>query len=303
MTFPGALVTATELAVGGLSNTNIKVWCDHSAEPLRLRLFRRGADVAELEHAVMQRVAPDVPLPRCHCTSTDGPDGRPYAIYDWVDGERLENADLGLAARRDIGRDIGRILAAIHRTRFERTGYLNNHLEVSEPFDVSGAGLVRFARSVLESDRGRDRLGSDTALEFLAWLDRNAGSLDGPDANTAVLCHGDFGASNLIVSARAGHWRVVAVLDWEYACAGTPFGDLGNLLRPPLGTATGFEAAVIDSYRSAGGTLPANWKDLALLTDLFAWLEFLGREPLHESVIASARSRIAFTMDAVNIDA
>jgi len=89
------------------------------------------------------------------------------------------------------------------------------------------------------------------------------------------------------------------VLDWEYACAGTATGDLGNLLRPPFDTAAGFEAAVIGGYRNAGGTLPDRWKDLALLADLFAWLEFLGRAQLDRNVANSARHRIVYTMNAI----
>ncbi len=303
-TFPDARLTRTQPATGGLSNTNIKVWIDLRDAPLRLRLFHRGSEVAELEHAVSHRLGSEVPLPRCHVASSRGPDGRPYAIYDWVAGERLENAVLDHRARSEVGHDIGRTLATIHRVRFDRTGFLNGRLEVGKTFDASGAGLRQFARSVLDTERGRERLGTDFTRTFLEWLDRTTHLLDRSDL-TAVLCHGDFGASNLIVhnifNNETGRWRLAAVFDWEYACAGTPVGDLGNLLRPPLDTAPGFEQAVIDGYRSAGGSLPANWKDLALLSDLFAWIEFLGRAALDDAIAATARSRMAFTMQAVRI--
>jgi hypothetical protein len=59
--------------------------------------------------------------------------------------------------------------------------------------------------------------------------------------------------------------HIAAVVDWEFAfSSGSPFIDLGNLLRPPLGDLPGFEEAVADGYRAAGRVLPDDWRRRSL---------------------------------------
>jgi len=45
------------------------------------------------------------------------------------------------------------------------------------------------------------------------------------------LVHGDFNPTNVLINKRV----VSGVLDWEYGHSGTPYMDIGNLLRntPP----------------------------------------------------------------------
>ena len=89
---------------------------------------------------------------------------------------------------------------------------------------------------------------------------------------------------------------MAAVLDWEFAFAGSPFFDLGNLLRPPLGSRPGFADAVAAGYRTAGGDLPPEWRRMAALADLFSWAEFLTRPTVSDAVVNTARQRITETM-------
>lgn len=117
-------------------------------------------------------------------------------------------------------------------------------------------------------------------------------------ARTAAPClvHGDFGGSNLLVRQEAGHWAVAAVLDWEFAFAGVPFVDFGNLLRPPLGDRPGFAAAVAAGYRLAGGDLPEDWRHRSRVIDLFAWLQFLARPDASDALITDACQMVAATI-------
>jgi aminoglycoside phosphotransferase (APT) family kinase protein len=41
--------------------------------------------------------------------------------------------------------------------------------------------------------------------------------------------HGDFNPKNLLVDPESG--VVTGLVDWEFAHAGSPYADLGNLLR------------------------------------------------------------------------
>jgi aminoglycoside phosphotransferase (APT) family kinase protein len=89
---------------------------------------------------------------------------------------------------------------------------------------------------------------------------------------------------------------VAAVLDWEFAFSGSPFFDLGNLLRPPLGDMPGFEQAVHDGYVDAGGVLPTRWRQMSLLQDLLAWADFLNRPNTNAALIRDGRTIIMRTM-------
>ena len=82
------------------------------------------------------------------------------------------------------------------------------------------------------------------------------------------------------------------MVDWEYAFSGTPFFDLGNLTRPPLGETPGFTAAVERGYRGAGGELPTDWLRRSRLADLFSWTDFLNRPNPSETLIADARAMV-----------
>jgi aminoglycoside phosphotransferase (APT) family kinase protein len=86
--------------------------------------------------------------------------------------------------------------------------------------------------------------------------------------------------------------RVTAVLDWEFAFSGSPFFDLGNLLRPPLGDRPGLAAAVAAGYRRAGGQLPEDWRRMSELVDLMAWADFLNRPTTGEDLIRDAHAMI-----------
>lgn len=293
--FPQARICDVIPAEGGFSNTNLRVQIRNPDRQLRVRVFHRGAEVAHLELAVAQRLCDHVPIPYCHDFDESGPDGRPVAIYDWVEGERLEQAQIDAHQGMAVARDCGRILAAIHAVRFPQTGLLDANLRVREPFAAGAAGLVDFASSRFANSDARDRIGQPLADAFEGWLPGAAGALDA--ISDATLCHGDFGASNLIVRrGEAGDWGIVAVLDWEYACSGTVFGDLGNLLRPPLGEREGFSEDVAAGFRDAGGSLPENWLTLTRLSDLFAWIEFASRALIDESVLETVRERISATM-------
>jgi len=89
-----------------------------------------------------------------------------------------------------------------------------------------------------------------------------------------------------------------AIVDWEFACSGTPFFDVGNLLRPPVGLLPAFVDGFVDGYQGGGGSLPPDWKRLGELSDLFAWIEFLGRVECPRQVVDSARASILRTMGA-----
>jgi aminoglycoside phosphotransferase (APT) family kinase protein len=184
------------------------------------------------------------------------------------------------------------VLARIHAIRFDRHGELDQHLQVCEPYGVQGDGLLRHVRELAESARVRERLGDALVRGVVAvwqesWRDVTIWT------NDPSLVHGDFGPTNLLQTPDGR----LSVLDWEFGSSFSPALDFGNLLRPPLEDAEGFQAGLASAYTRSGGYLPGGWQKLALLVDSVNWLHFAARLDCHDLVIADARARLARTIE------
>lgn len=290
------VLRVTELS-GGLANTNLRLDLD-GHPPVVLRLYQRDPTQAAKERAIHTLASGrEISAPRLLGGGDDPATGLPFALLDWIDGQRLDEAARRLddAELPPLARAVGAALAAIHAVTFDRSGFLDASLTVAQPVDVGSAGLIGFLRHALVDGPGGDRLGRDVARRLIAFAEREAALLDrwpGPPC----LTHSDFGGTNILVRHGPEGWAVAAVLDWEFAFAGSPFFDLGNLLRPPFGSRPGVADAVAAGYRAAGGTLPAEWRRMAALADLLSWAEFLARPAVSDAVVATARQRIADTM-------
>ena len=291
----------------GLVNTNIKVEVSDRATPVILRIYQRSSAVAAKEAALLRALCDRLPVPRLHYSSADNPvTGHPYAILDWVDGERLDvlvgaGADIGA-----IGGAIGDVLARIHGVTFERYGFLGPDLKVSHPIDLDRAGLVAYAQRALAEAPGSARLG-EAVVAKLARFARERGDVlahwPGP-----CLVHGDFNGSNVLLRRAIPEpsatgcdsgpplWEVAAVLDWEFALSATPPFDFAQLLRPPLAAQPALAEEAARRYRDAGGTIPENWQEIARVTDLFAWIDIVSRPDVDPAVIDDARAAIGLTL-------
>lgn len=298
--FPGQSVVEAQPAEGGLANTNIRVRLSETAQPVLVRLYVRSPIEARKEAALHQLVAPTVPVPRFFYVAEHNPiSGHPYALIEWVDGQRLELVAHELPPEQAalLGRSIGATMAAIHTITFAQTGFLAPDLQIAQPISVGGDALRAFLHTCLVEGRGGARLGAELTEALLAFVAQHAALLDrwhGP----ACLVHGDFGGSNILVRPTPDGFAVAAVLDWEFALSGSPFFDLGNLLRPPLEDVAGFEQGVYDGYIAAGGRLPAQWRQMARLIDLLSWADFMNRPVTNPILVRHAQMIIERTLAA-----
>ncbi|WP_230487160.1 phosphotransferase family protein [Nocardioides anomalus] len=87
------------------------------------------------------------------------------------------------------------------------------------------------------------------------------------------LVHSDLNPKNLLVDPDT--LRLVAVLDWEFAHAGHPFTDLGNMLRFERDEA--YTQAVLAAYAERRGTPPEEALALARAADLWALVDLATR--------------------------
>jgi aminoglycoside phosphotransferase (APT) family kinase protein len=293
--FPGDTIISVEPVKGGLINTNLKVHLSKRRGALLLRLHQRGIAPAEKEIAVYRLVGKHVPVPHfLHFCAQSPITGHPYAIIDWIEGFELHAMSASLAADQliDLGRSIGRRLAALHGFTFDRFGFLDAHLKVEMPIDLDRKGLVTYLEQSFIQGPGGARLGAELSSALLRFAEREGDILD-EWLRQPCLVHGDFNGSNILIrpGGECG-FEIAAIIDWEYALSATPAFDFGNLLRPPLDGNAGFAAALAQGYRQAGGALPAQWERIARLADMYAFADILSRPATNEVVAADARAVI-----------
>ncbi|GAA1153681.1 hypothetical protein GCM10009606_35070 [Nocardioides aquiterrae] len=106
----------------------------------------------------------------------------------------------------------------------------------------------------------------------LGPLAERADSLLDTEPRTCLV-HSDLNPKNLLVDPDT--LAVTGVLDWEFAHAGHPFTDLGNLLR--FDREPAYVEGVLAAYAAARGTAPEAALDLARAADLYALSELASR--------------------------
>jgi len=281
---PGVDPRQLQPLTGGFRNWNYRA--DTSSGARVLRVYARGDRSAWKEQRVAELLGPEVMTPR-YLEIAEVAD-RVVAVREFAEGTVLHEL---LSSEGAIGPEValvvGRTLAAIHRIEFDEFGELDANLNITEPYDLSGNGIRRYVQKTLEASPAGARLGPALAEELLRMLERSADLLDAW-RERPVLVHSDFGPTNLVLGADGG----VTVLDWEFGCSAIPALDFGNLLRPPLEANDAFAQDLAAGYRAAGGRLPGDWRRLAVLADVGAWVAFTARPHIHELVLADARERI-----------
>ena len=108
------------------------------------------------------------------------------------------------------------------------------------------------------------------------------------------LVHGDLNPKNVLVDADT--LEITGVLDWEFAHAGSPYADLGNLLR--FDREQAYADAVLRAWTQLRGGDPGAALERARSADLVALVDLAARKEAnpvaaraHERLLAIARSR------------
>jgi len=287
---PGGHSGETFLAEAAGERTVVRVYGGRGA--------RRGPSAPEVDAAVLRLVHGLLPAPEVlEVRRPDADAGTPgLLVTTFLPGERLEQ----VLPRLDdhelevVGEHLGHALARLAHVPMLRTGtFADSDLRV-DPFPAAedlvawvethatGTALEDWAPADLDALRDV----ADEAQRLLDRLDR------------VVLVHSDFNAKNLLVDPDT--LELTGVLDWEFAHAGTPLADPGNLLR--FDRAPALVDAVTRTYlREAGGldglTNAAEVLELARAADLVALVELASRkgenpvaDRAHEQLRAVARN-------------
>ena len=259
----------TYLADSGGERTVVRVYAGSGAQ----WSAQRGPDAPEVDAAVLRLVRGLVPVPDV----LEVRRGRPEAdvpgllVTSFVTGDRLDLLlptldDDGLAV---VGRACGDLAGRLACMPQPRPGLLTlaGSGLVVEPLPEQWQDLHAYAEELLPSlglDPGEGRRLLTVARAAQDRLDR---------VGRASLVHSDLNPKNLLVDPES--LEVTAVLDWEFAHAGSPLTDLGNLLR--FEPQPAYRAAVLAGWRARVPDAPDDLEEAAAAADLWALLELAGR--------------------------
>lgn len=277
LAFPGRRVTGVQPLTEGLRNANFKVHLDSPDTFAVLRFYERDPALCAKEVSLLGLLGPLIPVPEVTFAQPVGlGDLPPFVAWRFVEGVSLRElkrtAVASVVAQAAFAS--GQILARVHRMIFQRSGWIGPALEVTEPFPQTTDSLPRLVEQCLASQQLRERMDPELRDRFqaLIWAFATQFADLGRDRS---LVHGDFGKRNQLVRRSAGKWTVAAILDWEFAIAGSPLIDIGHFLRYERFARPLLEPAFSSGYLEAGGTLPNGWRRLARLLDTISLCESL----------------------------
>lgn len=284
---PGGHSGETFLATAAGERTVVRIYAGRGAS--------RGPSAAEIDAAVLRLVRGLLPVPEVlEVRRADPSAGTPaLLVTTCLEGKRLDEvlpaADDGLAAT--IGHNLGLVLARLAQMPMLRTGmFVDGELRI-EPMPAEFEDLAAFVAATCADGPLEEWAGAD--LDGLAELaDRAQGILD--RTTRACLVHSDFNPKNILVEPSTG--EVTGLLDWEFAHAGSPFTDLGNLVR--FDRLPALADAVVSTYSANVVDAPDDLLDRARAADLWALVDLAARRhenPVaaraHDRLLAMARAR------------
>ena len=236
----------------------------------------RGAEAPEVDQAVLHLVrgllpVPDVMEVRRPRTGSGEPG---LLVTQWLPGERgdvvvgaLEDGAREAGADADglrrLGASLGTVAGTLAGMPVRRPGsFVDAELALGDLPDLDLAEWV-------ESRLGGWPRGTREALARVA---RDAQDLL-DTVGRACLVHGDLNPKNVLVDP--GSLAVTAVLDWEFAHAGHPWTDVGNLLR--LERHPAYVEGVLAEWTALRGGTAADLLDGARAADLWALVDLAAR--------------------------
>lgn len=264
----GWKLTDFRLLTAGRANTNYHLLTD--AGECVLRLYARDASSCAKEVALTQRLT-GLPVP---AVLGEGVQHGlpPYALFEFKSGRPLHKWLTQKALPGSTARNLGQLLAKLSTHSFDQSGDLRvKDGELSTvPWEFGDSALTGFFRWCLFESPAGARLGKAVRDALWEVAQREAEREDGLPP---TLSHGDFNPTNLLVDESG---RITALLDWEFAHAGGPLSDIGNLLRArdyslPMNFIVEFESGM----REGGLQLPDDWLARAAFVDLSSACEFL----------------------------
>ncbi len=250
-----------------------------------IKFYARDPERAAVDASLLELVHGLLPVPRVLDLKRDGPfEDPPYLLTERLPGINLQ-VFLESATddqRRRVGTQLGELLARLSGMPFLQSGMFRGGELTVEPFGFGDLADYVAGLRLGFDDRQREGFAAviDEAEDVLA---------DG--VRRVCLVHSDFNPKNLLVDPETA--RITGLIDWEFAHAGSPYADVGNLLR--FSEDQVLAGAVLEVLR--GMELGERLVDLGRAADLWALLNLAERAAEHEVAAAAHRlvSRMADT--------
>ena len=248
-----------------------------------------------MERDILRTLNDQVPTAKVLLDGSEN--ARPFLVLSWVNGETLDHTlDQQSRNPAKLGSQAGDVLADIHKLDFPDAGFFAEGLKIEKPFPLGQESFLSFVGPALDARAGT-RLGADRT-DHLRQFSRWAAPLLDQLPKRACLIHSDFNPPNLMVF----HGKLAAVLDWEFAHAGTALTDIANMLRQRPYQPPEFNEAFIAAYEAKAGALPPNWQSLSRILDLMAQIEMLDTPEDRPGIFKWAIERIEDTISFVESD-
>ncbi|MCL6458308.1 MAG: aminoglycoside phosphotransferase family protein [Gorillibacterium sp.] len=251
----------------GKRNTNYQV-TTLTGQTYLLRLFSPGDESWRKESALRRVLGNSVPMQRLLFIGQDAiTDNQTYALYDYAEGKTLLSLLLeGYVPDKALVRELGEILAVIHNHRYERQGFLNEQLMIDQELPP-----LKLWYEMFLGPHARMELGAELSKRMARLVTQKSELLEGME-RTISLIHGDFRPTNLIIHKGT----INAVIDWEFAMAGHPIADVGQLFRYKELFPDSLKSCFVEAYnKNAASLLSENWEEEAKLRDLANLLQML----------------------------
>lgn len=248
-----------------------------------LKLYVKDPGRAAVDAALLQLVRGLLPVPRVLDVKREGaPDDPPYLLTERLPGVNLEVylPTAGDDERRYVGEQLGELLARLSGMPFRSFGLFRDGDLGIEPLR---GDLEQYLDS-LDLDL------TPAQREGLESVFMHAEDLLAEGVDRFCLVHSDFNPKNLLVDPETV--RITGLIDWEFAHAGSPYADLGNLLR--FCTDPVLARPVLEVLRGSGLLGSDRLVDLGRAADLWALLDLAGRAAEHG--VAAAAHRLVFRM-------
>ena len=280
---PYTTITIAKLTLlsEGCANTNYKVTFSNHDTPVVIRIYVREQSALAREAVLHHRVAPFIPVAK-HLYTDDTCTHFPYAyaVMEWIDGKLMRDIILtqNEKAIADCAFDAGQYLNQLRSIRFAQGGFFEDNLRI-RPFHPDEE-YFPYVMMLLEDNIVRSSLGETLRKAVLQLVTENHFIL--PDINEANLTHSDYDPANMLAKQMGDTWKIAAILDWEFAFAGTYLLDIGLMLRYSHKLPDCYEKNFIKGIETSGSPLPANWKKQAKLMDLLCLLQLTHYNPVEE---------------------
>jgi aminoglycoside phosphotransferase (APT) family kinase protein len=177
----------------------------------------KSAHQVDREYRVMHALRDtDVPVPKMYCLCDDASViGQDFYVMEHVEGRVIMDGtmpNVPLEHRKPLYEDLIRVLAALHSVDLEEVGLT----DWGRPGNYFARQISRWTKQYKMSETEH----IDEMESLIEWMPKNI-----PESDETRIAHGDYRIGNTIVHPTEP--RIMAVLDWELATTGHPYGDLG----------------------------------------------------------------------------